>query len=109
MIEQAVLQAVARPEVQLLLGCARTRVDVDTAEQIKALLQRDIDWQYVTRLAQRHRLSSLLYWNLNAISPSSVPAPVLAQLRRQFYAIVKQSQRLIDELLALLALLHANG
>jgi hypothetical protein len=109
MIAQVAVPAQAAPEVRLLLGCARTHVDSAIAEQIKSLLQRQIDWSYVMRIALRHRLGALLYWNLNAICPGAVPGPVLSQMRRQFYASVRHSQILTDELLGLLDLLHTHG
>jgi len=96
-------------EVRLLLACARTHIDSAIAQEIRSLLGGDIDWPYVTRIALQHKLGPLLYWNLNAICPDAVPRPVLSHMRRQFYAILQQSQRLIDELLDLLELLRAHG
>jgi len=109
MIAQVAALVQAKAEVRLLLGCARTHVDSAIAEQIKSLLQHELDWPYVMRLALRHKLGALLYWNLNAICPNAVPADVLSQMRRQFYANFKHSQRLTDELLGLLDLFHAHG
>jgi hypothetical protein len=35
-----------RPEIQLLLWCARTNIDFEKAEQIKILVKENIDWDY---------------------------------------------------------------
>ena len=42
------------PEAELLICCARTRMNPERAEQIKALLQNDIDWAYLSRMALLH-------------------------------------------------------
>lgn len=56
-----------RPELDLLLCCARTRVDAETAEHIKTLVQENIEWRYLVQTSLRHGVMSLLYQNLNAI------------------------------------------
>lgn len=90
------------PEAELLLGCARTRMDSDRAERIGQLLQDDIDWQFLLRAALRHGLLPLLYWHLNTICPSAVPTPVLAQLQHYFQTTAQRNLFLTQELLRLL-------
>lgn len=90
------------PEAELLLCCARTRMDSDRAERIGQLLQDDIDWQFLLRAALRHGLLPLLYWHINTICPTAVPKPVLAQLQNYFRATAQRNLFLTQELLRLL-------
>lgn len=101
--------AVMRPEVELLLCCARTCINSETAEQIKTLLQKDIDWDYLIRTALSHRVMPLLYWSLNATCPEAVPNARLAQLRDYFHINARRNLFLTGELLKLLNLFEAHG
>lgn len=98
-----------RPEILLLLCCARTRIDSERAEQIRTLLRGDIDWMYLIRTAFQHSVMPLLYWNLHATCAKDVPDPILDQLRRRFHANSVRNLFLIRELLTLLALLDQHG
>ena len=68
-----------RPEAELLLCCARTRMDSEKAARIRVLLQHDIDWEYLFRTASEHGIAPLLYRHLNAICPEAVPKETLDQ------------------------------
>ncbi len=98
------------PEMQLLLCCASTQIDAAKTEQIKSLIQQaDLDWQKITSSAWKHGLMPLLYTNLNAIAPDSVPKDVLNQLRNLFYTNAQRSFMLTGELVQILRLLQENG
>ena len=97
-----------RPEVELLLCCARTCINSETAERIKALLQEDIDWDYLLRTALWHGVLQLLYWSLNATCPEAVPKAILDQLRDYFHTLARRNLFLTRELLKLLNLLAAH-
>ena len=97
-----------RPEVELLLCCARTCINSETAERIKALLQEDIDWDYLLRTALWHGVMPLLYLNLNATYPEAVPKAILDQLQNYFYANAQRNLFLTGELLKLLNLFAAH-
>lgn len=98
-----------RPEVELLLCCARTCIDSETAERIKTLLQEKIDWDYLIRTALSHGVMPLLYWSLNATCPEAVPKPQLAQLSDYFEINSQRHFFLTGELLKILNLLEAYG
>jgi Uncharacterised nucleotidyltransferase len=89
---------VTRPEIELLLCCARTNVTPATAERI-GTIQKDCDWDYVLQVAARHRVLPLLFHNLNAICPKAVPQPVLTQLHHHFQANALRNMALTQELL----------
>ena len=62
-----------RPELDLLLCCARTRVDEAAAARVRALLQGELDWPDVVATAFQHHVASFLYENLKPIGTERVP------------------------------------
>ena len=61
---------------ELLLCCARTRITRATEEKIEALLQGEIDWQYLRRVAKKNRVVPLVFHGLRAHCADAVPADV---------------------------------
>lgn len=98
-----------RPENELLLCCARTRMDSKRADQLRSLLQKDIDWTYLTQMALRHGVMPLLYFNLNSTCPNAVPKTTLEQYRGYFHANALDNLFLTSELLKLLNLFKDHG
>lgn len=98
-----------RPEIELLLCCTRTRLDSEKAEQLKNLLEKDIDWTYLTQLALRHGVMPLLYINLNSICPNAVPQITLEQYRSYFHTNTLHNLFLTSELLKLLNVFAEHG
>ncbi len=99
----------ARPEIQLLLCCARTHLNHSTTERIKALVQEDIDWEYLIQTAYIHRVIPLVYLSLSKICPQSVPATFLQQLQQDQYQRTQRNLILTSKLLKLLELFEANS
>jgi hypothetical protein len=99
----------ARPEVGLLLACARTRMDAERAEQIRILLQGDIDWQYLIGMAHAHGVIPLLYRSLHTSCPETVPKVISDQLQRHFHANAFHNRFFAKELLKILNLCEAQG
>lgn len=99
----------ARPEVELLLCCARARVDAARAARIRELVVGDLDWEYLLRLAARHGLQPLLYWQLNDVCAPDVPGAHLQRLRAAFQRISAFNIFLTSELQKLLSLFAAQG
>ena len=98
-----------RPETELLLWFARRCKDSERAEEIRALLQQDIDWTYLLQTALRHGMIPLLYWQLNATFPQDVPKVIMDKLRKYFNANALRNLFLTGVLLKLLNLLKAHG
>jgi len=98
-----------RPEIELLLSCGRINIDTEKAERIKALLQEDINWDYLIRTASHQGLIPLLYRNLRSICPEYVPENILDQLQRDFYANTWHNLFLTGELFKLLDLFNKHG
>ena len=100
---------VARPEERILICVARRSLDAATAERLRQLLEYDLDWKYLVATAHHHCLIPLLYFHLNAVVPSSVPAYAMARLRGDNYKNTKASLFHTAELLKVLECLEENG
>ena len=97
-----------RPEVELLLGCARVHIDSARVARISALLQEDLNWNYLLRMASQHGMMPLLYWHLKSIHPDAVPKATLDQLHGHFYNNARYNLLLTGALLKLLKLLETH-
>jgi hypothetical protein len=96
----------SRPEVELLLCCARAHDDDEITARIASLIQAGIDWDALLRLTQKHRLIPLVYRSLKAIpsAAAAVPARILDSLQNHFYLSAVHNHRLSDELSHILKL-----
>ena len=103
------LETNIRPEIELLLCCVRPLVNDTNVNRIKALVQGDIDWQYLIQTAYRHGVIPLFYGNLSNICPQLIPASFQQQLQRNQYAITQRNLMLTSKLLKLLELFEANS
>lgn len=68
-------------EYKLLLLCARTKITEEIEEEIKYLIQQDIDWDYLLKISTKHRLIPLLYFQLNSVCPDSLPSKIMEYLK----------------------------
>ena len=57
--------AMTRPEMELLLRCARTRTNPEVSQRIREAAQEEINWIRLIRLALRNGTLPLMYWNLH--------------------------------------------
>jgi hypothetical protein len=96
-------------EVDLLLHCAHSCLNTQQVQHIRTLLQENLDWAYVTRMALRHGVLPLLYWNLNKACQDSVPANTFQELRTNFFQISARNLSLAGELLKVLQQLKEHG
>src|SRR5215213_4569310 len=96
-------------EDQLLLACAVKDVESEQYEHIRDLVARNPDWAAVYRRAAEHKLTPLLYRNLNAICPDAVPAQYMTRLRNFCKANRGYSLMLCTELIRLLGVLAHHG
>ncbi|MCL5962048.1 MAG: nucleotidyltransferase family protein [Chloroflexi bacterium] len=98
-----------RPEAEVLFRCARTYIDAETAHRIETLVREDLDWGYLLRAAHRHRMVSLVHWQLNATCAEAVPKDILDRLRDRFRQTNKRNLLLASELRRILKLFEAEG
>ncbi|HBB32694.1 MAG TPA: hypothetical protein DDZ80_09165 [Cyanobacteria bacterium UBA8803] len=99
--------ATERPEIELLLCCARTQIDQVLRERIKILVRQEFDWKYLIQIASKHGMMSLLYQSLSATFPEAVPQVILHQLRQEFRRNALRNLSLSQELLKILDLFAA--
>ena len=98
-----------RPEAELLLLCGRTRLKPDTAQRLRELLEKGIDWNYLVQQALYHGTMPLLFRNLSLVCPDGVPKATLNQLRDCSNEVARSNLRLTGELLHLLNLFREHG
>lgn len=101
--------ATIRAEDELLLCCARTELDAERADRIKALLREDFDWEYLLRVAPFHGITPLLYRHLNTVCPEAVPAATLNSLRVSSVENSKANLFATGELCKVLDLYESHG
>lgn len=89
-------------EVQLLFRLLdRTAAD----EELVAVIERGVDWQYFTWLVQQERAAAVAVRRLSRLAPGVVPAPIGTALQRQAVVSAFRMSRLerrLDETLAAL-------
>ena len=96
-----------RPELELLLVCARPHIDDERARRARELTQQPLDWDYLVKASSSHGLLPLLYTNLKAVS-AVVPQDHLARLRDLFQKNAARSALLSGELLKILDLFESE-
>jgi hypothetical protein len=83
--------------------------EVGSTDRIEALLQEDIDWEYLLEMAAKHRMLPLLYWHANAVRSELMPEGVLSRLRHYFQTNKLLALLLARELLNLYELFERRG
>lgn len=96
-----------RPEEQLVLQCARTKVESAQLAAIKELLHSALDWDYFLQVAVLQKVLPLVHHFLNQI-PNVFPDTVLSKTRGEFEANLQRNLFLTAHLRNLILLLEAN-
>jgi hypothetical protein len=96
-------------EHELIICCARVQAEAHRVERIKFLVQQDLDWQYVVRLAQQQGVMPLLYVNLQKNCAASVPVDALKSLEQLFSTNRFSSLLLTGELTKIFTLLEQQA
>jgi hypothetical protein len=97
-----------RDEFHLLLLCARTRIEPQQREQIRALALKQLDWEFILGKARSHALVPLLYRNLSEYCADQVPSAILQQLESDHKANAKRNLALTEELIRVLRILETE-
>jgi hypothetical protein len=108
-IETEAPTADTRSEIKLLLCCSRTCITPEIAERIINLVQENLDWTYLLKTAQQHRVMPLLHQSLNAVCPETVPQSIRDRLRISFHLNTIHNLFLTEELLRLVELFAARN
>jgi len=99
----------ACPEKELLVCCARTRVDSAVAQKISDLLNDSLDWDYIFNEAEENSVTPLLGRNLRALAGDRIPAVMLERLKNACRANTIRCLFLSAELTKILDLFRARG
>lgn len=101
------------PEDRLLLECARSRLTDANRAAAEALLERELDWEYVVEASVRHAVAPLLRNGLEqaagAALPALVPEPALRELDTLLARSGTRNRRLYGVLGELLGAFGAAG
>jgi Uncharacterised nucleotidyltransferase len=103
------LQSLFTPEQELLLCCARTRFSDLYTNRVKRLAERGLKWKMIVDLSETHKLTQLLFQNLQTTCPEVVPAEVLSQLQNLYNAQVQYILYQTGELVSLVKEFSAQG
>jgi len=88
-----------RPEEQLLLCCARTKLSKDKRDEIRKLMNNGLDWNYLLQVGKAHGLAPLLYYHLHGIDHEHrIPQPIMDQLHNIYYSNLAHNILLSNEL-----------
>jgi hypothetical protein len=79
------------------------------SRRIREAAQKKINWIQFIRLALRHDMLPLTYWNLHRVCPDLVPSGVLGPLRARYEAGAAESRLLAEELVGILGVLDSQG
>lgn len=97
------------PEIQLIVCCARTHLDAALSNKVSVLIQQNLDWDFLLRVAKWHGVTPLLYHHLSITCPPTIPPEILHQLRTLFHANALNNELLTQELLNILDLFEKHG
>ena len=97
------------PEIELLLACARLRLEPEHVLRIRSILEMDIDWKLLFRLTFLHRMTAFVFNHLNAAAPDLVPKENLEFLQSRFIQYGAEALRQTAELLKVMELFEDGG
>ena len=90
-----------RPDIAVLLQCARRHMGTEPPASLESLLRRDLPWSHILQSALQHGLLPLLAQSLRPYT-DSVPPDVMAQLKADFHLNAQHNMTLIHVLKTLL-------
>jgi hypothetical protein len=97
-----------RPELELILCCARTRLDEAAGRRVSALLRGGMNWSDVVATAFQHHVAPLLYENLSLTTEELVPTVWLDSMRQYARESSGLALHLLSELLRIHEIFEAE-
>ncbi|MDJ0649126.1 MAG: nucleotidyltransferase family protein [Xenococcaceae cyanobacterium MO_188.B19] len=98
-----------RPELQLIVSCAKVEIQKEQVNKIQSLLQQNIDWEYFLITANLHKVLPLVYVNLVNLFSEYVPNNILNQLQKFVQTKTQRNLYLVRELFTLTNIFESNG
>lgn len=102
------MQSKLKIEDQLLLFLAQTSIDTEKEIKIKDLLLNELDWDYILSKAAKHRLKSLLFFNLKNYSDIA-PKDVLIRLNDYFSNNICKNLLFLGEILKIIKIFEKHS
>jgi hypothetical protein len=103
------IDAAQLADFQLFLSLIRADVPVERIGRFPAD-GRDIDWRRIAYLADRHRVLSILYFNLRKLDlRQQLPEDICNSLRARYLQVTGGNMRLWQRLVELVDLLESRG
>ena len=94
-----------RPEIRVLLKCVRPGLDAAEAAELRRILSREFDWEFLLREARRHAVLPLLrrglHLHLEGVAPEEAREALLLACRRaqrRNLALTAELRRVLDAL-----------
>jgi len=103
------LEAIADPELRLILACARAPEGIIDATAIRRMLECGIDWSIVSRQAMSHGLVSLLGNTIEKVAPEMVPDDLLDAFRTHREYVRSRNDAVSEGFRQTLAALASHG
>jgi hypothetical protein len=97
------------PEDELLLCAARRSLDDELATRMTALVDGQLDWNYLRVKAIQQGMMPLLYRHLNSVCPQRLPTAILNSMREELIANSQTCLYLFSELRKVLSVFDQNG
>ena len=98
-----------RPELELILCCARARLDEAAAGRVRALLHGKLNWSDVVATSFQHHVAPFLHENLRLTAEELVPTVWLDSLRQYVRESSGLSLLLLSELLRIHEIFEAQN
>jgi hypothetical protein len=96
-------------EHEALLLCARRQLDDEQSSRLRILARQKLDWDYLYKLARRHSLVPLFYYQIERVAGEAVPAPVLQRLRKDYQENSARNSILTNEMVSIIRELEVKG
>ena len=98
----------SRPELELILHCAKVKIPNAELKNIQDILQQSIDWQYLITTAKHHKVAPLIYLNFTKFFSKDIPPEVIAQLQKFVLAKTKKNLYFVKELTTVINIFESH-
>ncbi|MEB3829135.1 nucleotidyltransferase domain-containing protein [Phormidium sp. CCY1219] len=95
-------------ELEIVLTCSSPQPESEKTEKLKRMLEKSVYWPALLNLANRHRVTPLVYAGFNPLK-ERIPPKIFQQLHLDFRLNSRRSLLLSGELINLLKLFEKEG
>ncbi len=99
-----------KPEIKLLLTCARPKLKPEAAEQVHHLLSLSLDWDFLLEKARGHGIAPLMWHHISRLNLANIlPDHICAKLSNNFLANSARNMVLSRETVNIVSALKGAG